>query len=96
MFDLNNIITRFFEVKINGIVLEVEPPKVKTLKRLMEVKKTEDMDAFIEVLSRILSKNRQNKDISVEFVEQMTLDQMNELSEAYFIWLGKVKNHPNL
>ena len=96
MFDLNNIITRFFEVKINGIVLEVEPPTVKTLKRLMEVKKTEDIEAFIEVLSRILSKNRQNKDISIDFVEQMTLDQMNELSEAYFLWLGKVKNHPNL
>lgn len=96
MFDLNNIITRYFEVKINGFELEIEPPTVKMLKRLTEVKKTENIDDFVEVLARILSKNRQKKEITVELVEQMTMDQMNELTEAYFMWLGRVKNHPNL
>ena len=96
MFDLNNIITRYFEVKINGFELEIEPPTVKMLKRLTEVKKTENINDFVEVLAKILSKNKQRKEITVELVEQMTMDQMNELTEAYFMWLGRVKNHPNL
>ena len=96
MFDLNNIITRYFEVKINGFELEIEPPTVKMLKRLTEVKKTENINDFVEILAKILSKNKQRKEITVELVEQMTMDQMNELTEAYFMWLGRVKNHPNL
>ena len=96
MFDLNNIITRYFEVKINGFELEIEPPTVKMLKRLTEVKKTENINDFVEILAKILSKNKQRKEITVELVEQMTMDQMNELAEAYFMWLGRVKNHPNL
>lgn len=97
MFDLNTIITRYFEVRINGILYEVEPPTVKMMRKLKEVSKSEeDIDAFVEILSRIMSKNRQKKEISIELIEQLSLDQMNELSEAYFTWLNKVKNHPNL
>ena len=95
MFDLSNIITRYFEVKINGQMIEIEPPTVKMMKKLTAIKKDEDMEGYIEMLARVMSKNRQRKEISVEIVEQMTLDQITEFSQAYFSWLKGIQNDPN-
>ena len=96
MFDLNNIITRYFTLSINKTQLEVEPPRVKTLKKLIAVQKSEDYDAFIEVMSEVLSKNRQNKKITVEMLDGIDVDVLNEISVQYFTWLSEVKNNPNL
>ncbi|KAF0226179.1 MAG: hypothetical protein FD179_1010 [Erysipelotrichaceae bacterium] len=96
MFDLNNIITRYFTLSINNTQLEVEPPRVKTLKKLIAVQKSEDYDAFIEVMSEVLSKNRQNKKITVEMLDGIDVDVLNEISVQYFTWLSEVKNNPNL
>lgn len=96
MFDLNNIITRFFTLSINNTQLEVEPPRVKTLKKLIAVQKTEDYDAFVEVMAEVLSKNRQKKKITVEMLDGVDVDVLNEISVQYFTWLSEVKNNPNL
>ena len=96
MFDLNNIITRYFTLSINNTQLEVEPPRVKTLKKLIAVQKSEDYDAFIEVMSEVLSKNRQKKKITVEMLDGIDVDVLNEISVQYFTWLSEVKNNPNL
>ena len=96
MFDLNNIITRYFTRSLNNTQLEVEPPRVKTLKKLIAVQKSEDYDAFIEVMSEVLSKNRQNKKITVEMLDGIDVDVLNEISVQYFTWLSEVKNNPNL
>ena len=96
MFDLNNIITRYFTLSLNNTQLEVEPPRVKTLKKLIAVQKSEDYDAFIEVMSEVLSKNRQNKKITVEMLDGIDVDVLNEISVQYFTWLSEVKNNPNL
>ena len=74
MFDLNSVITRFFTLNLNNNQLEVEPPKVKTLKKLIAVQKNNDYDAFIEIMSEVLSKNRQKKKITVEMLDGVDVD----------------------
>ena len=96
MFDLNSVITRFFTLNLNNNQLEVEPPKVKTLKKLIAVQKTNDYETFIEVMSEVLSKNRQNMKITIEMLDGMDVDVLNEISVQYFTWLSEVKNNPNL
>ena len=96
MFDLNSVITRFFTLNLNNNQLEVEPPRVKTLKKLIAVQKNNDYDAFIEIMSEVLSKNRQKKKITVEMLDAVDVDVLNEISVQYFTWLSEVKNHPNL
>ena len=96
MFDLNSVITRFFTLNLNNNQLEVEPPKVKTLKKLIAVQKNNDYDAFIEIMSEVLSKNRQKKKITVEMLDGVDVDVLNEISVQYFTWLSEVKSHPNL
>lgn len=95
MFDFSNVITRYFTITINGTGLEVEVPRVKTLKKLISVQKTQDYDAFIDVMSEILSKNRQQKSITVEMLDGTDVDVLNTLTTEYFAWLKEVKNHPN-
>lgn len=95
MFDFSNVITRYFTLTINGSELEVEVPRVKTLKKLISVQKTQDYDAFIDVMSEILSKNRQKKTITVEMLDGTDVDVLNTLTTEYFSWLKEVKNHPN-
>ncbi len=95
MFDLNNVITRYFTLNINGTQLEVEPPKVKTLKKLMAVQKTNDYETYIDVMSEILSKNRQKITITTEMLAEADFDVLNNLSIQYFTWLSEIKSHPN-
>lgn len=96
MFDLNSVITRFFTLNLNNNQIEVEPPKVKTLKKLIAVQKNNDYGAFIEIMSEVLSKNRQKKKITVEMLDGIDVDVLNEISVQYFTWLSEVKNNPNL
>jgi len=96
MFDLNSVITRFFTLNLNNNQIEVEPPKVKTLKKLIAVQKNNDYGAFIEIMSEVLSKNRQKKKITVEMLDSVDVDVLNEISVQYFTWLSEVKNNPNL
>lgn len=96
MFDLNSVITRYFTLNLNNNQLEVEPPKVKTLKKLIAVQKNNDYGAFIEIMSEVLSKNRQKKKITVEMLDGVDVDVLNEISVQYFTWLSEVKNNPNL
>jgi hypothetical protein len=96
MFDLNSVITRFFTLNLNNNQIEVEPPKVKTLKKLIAVQKNNDYGAFIEIMSEVLSKNRQKKKITVEMLDGVDVDVLNEISVQYFTWLSEVKNNPNL
>ena len=96
MFDLNNIVTRYCTILVNGTQLEIEPPRVKTLKKLIAVQKSEDYDAFIEVMAEVLSKNRQNKKVTVDMLDGIDVDTLNSLTVEYFTWLSEVKNNPNL
>lgn len=107
MFDISTINKRYFDIKLTieddnnqskSIELEVEPPKVKLLKKLMSVKKTaneDSMDELSEALRKMLSKNKANYSIPTEYIDELNFDQMIEILSAYFEWLGKERNSKN-
>lgn len=107
MLDLSKIKRRYFELKLGGEKLELEPPKVKTLKNIMALsKELGDMDEseidfdavtrLTEVITGILSKNKQKKKFDAEYVEDnIDLDDMILILESYFEWVGKVQSDPN-
>lgn len=88
MFDMRSLIPRYFEVRLpNGLRLEVEPPKLKVLKKIMAVSKIEtvttenadgeaviDDDVFeslAEGVAMALSKNKQKKEITTGDVAEI-------------------------
>lgn len=98
MFDINMVSRRYFTIKLDEMVLEVEPPKLKTMKRLMAVAKNgnaEAMEDLTEAMGLILNKNRKGTSVPQEIIEELTIDQMQEILSAFFGWVGKAKNDPN-
>ncbi|WP_366914626.1 hypothetical protein [Clostridium sp.] len=80
------------------MILDVEPPKLKVLKKITALSKSKNEDAIddlAEAVGMILNKNKSGYKITSEMVDDLDLDQMNEVLTAYFEWLSKEKNSPN-
>lgn len=98
MFDLSTISKRYFNIKISEVVLDVEPPKIKTLKRIMSLSKSRDASAIDDLTAAVvmvLSKNKTGYVVPEDLVDELDLDQLNEILTAYFGWLVETKNLPN-
>jgi hypothetical protein len=97
MFDISTINKRHFQIKLGAITLEVEPPKLKTLKKIMRLSKSKEeaMDDLAEAIILVLNKNSSGYVVPNDLVEELDYDQMNEILTAYFEWLTKAKNSPN-
>lgn len=108
MFDINGINKRYFEVTIykttdegeieDSIKLEVEPPKLKVLKKITRLSKTSEENTIEELtdsIRLILNKNKSKKKVPEEFIEDLDMDQMDSLLTSYFDWLNNAKNSPN-
>ncbi|WP_411680422.1 hypothetical protein [Clostridium thailandense] len=98
MFDISTVSKRYFEITINDLKLEVEPPKIKLLKKITALAKLtdgDDVDSLVGAVSMILSKNKTGFEVAQEVIEELDLDQMIEILTAYFKWLGEQKNSKN-
>ncbi|NFH89767.1 hypothetical protein FDA33_06045 [Clostridium botulinum] len=107
MFDVKSVNARYFEVKlsltddngeiIKSIDVEVESPKVKLLKRLTGLSKAKEntMEELTKCINLILNKNKENKKIPLEYIDDMDFDEMSNLLTSYFEWLSQTKNLPN-
>jgi len=98
MFDLNEVNRRYFTIKLNDLVLEVEPPKLKALKKITSLSKSREEDAITdlaEAVQMILSKNKKKYVVSDEIIDELDLDQMSDILTAYFEWLSKEKSSKN-
>lgn len=98
MLDISTIGKRYFSVKINSLALDVEPPKMKVLKKIMALSKTksaEAIDDLTEAVGMILSKNKTGYKVPDDVIDELDLDQMVEIIAEYFKWLGEVRNSPN-
>ena len=98
MFDLNSANKRYFDIKIGNSTLEVEPPRIKVLKKIMALSKARNEDAIddlAEAVGMILNKNKSGYVVSSEVIDELDLDQLNEILTAYFEWLSKEKSSKN-
>lgn len=105
MYDMTKLKTRYFDIKLkNGKILNVEPPKMKMLKKiaaLSEIKEDnelsqEDIKNLIEAVSIALSKNKQNHKITIEIIEEnYDVIEIVDLLDAYFNWVNSIQNSKN-
>jgi hypothetical protein len=99
MLDLNKVKKRYFDIKLGDLTLKVEPPKMKTLKKILALTKTkseEAMDELAEAIRLILSKNSKGHQVSIEIIDDLDYDQMLMVIEEFFKWMHEArKNDPN-
>ena len=98
MFDISTVNKRYFQIKLDDITLNVEPPKVKTLKKiasLSRAKGEEAMGELSEAVRTLLNKNTSGYVVPDEIIDELDYDQLNEIIERYFDWLSNEKNGKN-
>jgi len=84
--------------KEKQIKLEVEPSKIKLMKKITGLAKAKDedsMDDLAEAVRLILSKNKTGFKVPAEFIDELDYDQLNNILTAYFEWLRGNQNSPN-
>lgn len=105
MFDIKGVNKRYFGItlyleedeKEKSVSINVEPPKVKTLKKLTSLANSSEdkvIDELEEAIIELLSKNKERIKIN-EYVEELTIDEMTELLTAFFKWLNEEKKAKN-
>ena len=113
MFDISTINKRYFEVCFTvafeaedcdgesiekKIELKIEPPKMKTLKRLISISKTnreDSMDELTEAVRLLLNKNKTGYVVPMDIIDNIDYDELIEILNKYFDWLGAEKKSPN-
>lgn len=102
---MSKIKTRYFTMKLkNGKILNIEPPKLKVLKKISALSKIEetgelkekDIENLSEAVSLALSKNKQKFKITAEQVEDdYDIDEILSLLNNYFEWINSTHNEKN-
>ena len=116
MYDVTCVSKRYFPVKLtaedddgktHNTVVEVGPPRLKTLRELMDVAVkstsaqekgaiTENVIAELrDSIKKMLSKNKSDYKVPDDYVEAMDFDQMTGLLDAFFGWMGETKKEKN-
>jgi hypothetical protein len=88
----------------NGRVIDIEPPKMKILKKiasLSEIKDNndlteEDISKLTEAVALAFNKNRQNYKITAEKVEdEYDILEIVDFLDNYFNWINSIQNQKN-
>lgn len=99
MLDLNKVSKRYFDIKIDTLTLKVEPPKMKTIKKVLALTKCKDeeaIDDIAEALRLILSKNSKGFQVTLEIIDELDFDQMLLILDEFFKWMNDTRiNDPN-
>lgn len=105
MYDMTKYKTRYFNMKLkNGRVIDIEPPKMKILKKiasLSEIKDNndlieEDISKLTEAVALAFNKNRQNYKITAEKVEdEYDILEIVDFLDNYFNWINSIQNQKN-
>lgn len=103
MFDMTQYIPRYFKIKLkNGKTLEVEPPKLKILKKILKLSNVKDnmtekdFDNIILAVSMAISKNKQNYKVKTDWLEDNhNIDELQDLLINYFNWVDEIENSKN-
>lgn len=104
MYDMTQLIPRYFKIKLkNKKIIEVEPPKLKILKKIMKLGKItqknlsdEDFDNLVLATSMALSKNKQGYKVSTDWLtENHDIDELYDLLNNYFEWVNEINNSKN-
>jgi hypothetical protein len=98
MLDLTIYKSRYYPVKISeNEIINVEPPKRKQLKKILELTKNmksesldeNDIDNLYEAITIAINKNKENKILSSDKIDDIfSLNALYAFFEGYYTWVA--------
>lgn len=104
MFDMSNYVTRYFDVKLkDGTELQLEPPKLKVLRKMASLAKLdgnnfddEALSSLVEAVTLALNKNKTGYTVTAEQVEEtFDITLMYNFLTSFFNWVNELQNQKN-
>lgn len=105
MLDLSVYKSQYYPVKINeGLVIHLETPKRKQLKRIMALTKNitseklsdEDIDSLYEAASIAFNKNKEGKIFTEDEIDDiLSLSALYAFFDGYYTWVAENINSKN-
>lgn len=93
--NINLVNSRYFNVKMGDIDIDLEPCTLKTMKRFQNISSNTD-DDLIKIAATLLNKNKAKYVVTEEIIETLTIDQLTQLLTEYFNWIAGEKSvNPN-
>lgn len=91
---------RYFLIHVKGFgELEIESPTLRDLKSLTEIFQNpvdENVGKLMEVTSHMVSKNKQQKEITRKYIEEnLDYDDIKLFLTEYMKWVYEVSESPN-
>lgn len=103
MLDLTNLTKRYYTLKLidaNGKTqkLSVKPAKLKVITKMTDAIKSiddenPDLEPIVEILSKMLSSNKEGVTITADDLGELPLDSLMVLINDYFGWLQNTKKN---
>lgn len=105
MYDMTKLVPRHFKIKLkNNKIIEVEPPKLKVLKKILKLSSIksnsdlteQDFENITIATSMALSKNKQNYEVAAKWLEDNhNIDELQNLLLNYFSWVNEIEDSKN-
>lgn len=105
MFSANSIKKRYFRVQLEKdgkeLILDLKPPSMRIMRQLTDAYKKgtkEDVtavDDIIEAVQAILNKNKTGYKVGRDWVEEMSIDQIRNILQAYIAWTNDTRETKN-
>lgn len=105
MLDLSVYKSRYYQVKLDeNVVVNIEPPKRKQLKKILSLTKSvndanfseEDIDSLYEAAEIALSKNKENRTFTADDIEDyLDLSALVVFFDGYYTWVMDNINQKN-
>lgn len=105
MYDMTKLKKRYFDMKLkSGKIINIEPPKLKILKKISSLSSVKDNDDLSETdianlseaVTLAFNKNRQNFKITAEKVEEdYDMIEIVDFLNNYFNWVNQIQDSKN-
>ena len=105
MLDLSVYKSRYYQVKLDeNVVVNIEPPKRKQLKKILSLTKSvndanfseDDIDSLYEAAEIALSKNKENRTFTADDIEDyLDLSALVVFFDGYYTWVMDNINQKN-
>ena len=93
MLDLDEILEKTLDIKLNGKVIHVIQPSIATIKKLDKV--GTDIDKLSEVITEVINNNKDNIEITQSELEKIPAGGFVAISQFIIKSVSDLANNPN-